>query len=94
MKDPVRTIKRIRLSEKASLSQEKHNAYVLEVEPKATKIEIRQAVEKMFDVKAVSVNTCRYDGKARRQRRSDAGTTAAWKKAVVTLKDGDTIEFV
>jgi len=94
MKDPVRIVKRIRLSEKASLSQEKNNAYVLQVESKATKIDIKQAVGKMFDVTVVSVNTCNYDGKERRKRRADAGRGASWKKAVVKLKEGDSIDFV
>ncbi len=58
--------------------------YSFKVDEKATKTEIRQAIEKLFDVKVVAVNTCRYDGKEKRQRYA-LGRTPSWKKAVVTI---------
>ncbi len=66
--------------------------YTFRVPLAATKIEIRQAVEQIFKVKVEAVNTMRYEGKMKRlgrfqSRRSD------WKKAIVTLKPGETIEF-
>jgi len=65
--------------------------YSFKVDIRATKPEIRSAIEKLFDVKVKSVNTIRYDGKEKRQRQS-VGMTPSWKKAVVTIatvsKDG------
>ena len=58
--------------------------YTFTVAQTATKTEIRNAVEKLFGVKVVAVNTCRYDGKVKRQRYV-SGLTPSWKKAVVTI---------
>ena len=58
----------------------------------ATKIQIRQAVEQIFKVKVQAVNTMRYEGKMKRLGRTQ-GRRSDWKKAVVTLKPGDTIEL-
>ena len=67
--------------------------YVFEVAPTAGKIEIKNAVEKIFGVKVAKVNTINCLGKLRRQGVSQ-GFTAAWKKAIVTLtEDSKTIEF-
>jgi len=94
MSDLHQTIKRIRLSEKATLGQEKHNAYVFEVDGSANKIQIKQAVERLYGKKVESVNTANFAGKLRRQRTALAGRSNHWKKAVVTLKKGETIELV
>jgi large subunit ribosomal protein L23 len=59
----------------------------------ANKVEIRQAVEKIFKVKVKKVNTLRVMGKARR-RGWASGRTPDWKKAMVTLNEGDTIEIL
>jgi len=93
MKDIFRVINTIRLSEKATLLNETNNEYVFEVDTKANKLEIKQAVQQIFGKKVAAVRTMQYDGKARRKRRPDAGTTAKWKKAVVRLKDGEKIEL-
>ena len=67
--------------------------YTFEVDRHANKIEIKEAVEKIFDVKVASVNTMNFKGKARR-RGYTSGSTAAWKKAIVTLTaDSKGIEF-
>ncbi len=58
--------------------------YSFKVDERATKTEIRHAVEKLFNVKVVAVNTVRYDGKVKRQR-GIPGTTPSFKKAVVTI---------
>ena len=87
-------ITRIRLSEKATLAQEKNNEYVFEVERKANKSQIKHAVEKLFGKKVVSVNTANYDGKLKRQRTAYAGRSNHWKKAVVKLKEGETLDLV
>ena len=94
MRDIYSVIDTIRLSEKATLLQEENNEYVFKVSRKANKLEIKRAVEQLFGVKVTDVRTCNYNGKARRERRADAGRTAQWKKAIVRLKDGDSIDLV
>lgn len=66
--------------------------YVFEVDPRANKTQIKQAVEAMFDVKVRKVNTSRVPGKLRR-RGLDVGRTREWKKATVTLAPGQSIEI-
>jgi len=94
MKDLSQVIKNIRLSEKATLLGERSNDYVFNVDVRANKIEIRQAVEKLFGKKVVGVRTLNVTGKAKRERRADAGRTNHWKKAIVRLKEGDKIDLV
>ena len=81
----------ILLTEKASRLRDK-NQLVFEVARTANKIEIKDAIQKMFQVTVLDVNTLQYRGKMRRMGRGYA-KTQNWKKAVVTLKDGDTIQF-
>ena len=66
--------------------------YTFRVPLAATKVQIRQAVEQIFKVKVQAVNTMRYEGKMKRLGRTQ-GRRSDWKKAVVTLKPGDAIEF-
>ena len=66
------------------------NSYVFKVKSDANKVEIAKAVEALFKVTVVSVNTITVPGKLKRQGRSQ-GLTPQWKKAIVTLKDGDRI---
>jgi large subunit ribosomal protein L23 len=84
-------IKTVRLTEKGTRQGEKFNQYTVVADRRATKPQIRQAVQELFKVKVVRVNTLNVRGKPRRQRTSQAGTTLTWKKAIVTLKDGDKI---
>jgi large subunit ribosomal protein L23 len=93
MNEPQDLIQKIALTEKATLLGEKQNKYVFRVAPRANKLQIKNAIEKLFGKTVVSVNTCNYAGKVRRERRADQGRTAAWKKAIVTLKDGEKIEL-
>jgi large subunit ribosomal protein L23 len=93
MKEPTQIIANIRLTEKASLLGERNNQYVFRVAPHANKIEIKQAIEKLFGKKAVRVNTSQHAGKKKRERRADFGRKAHWKKAVVTLAEGEKIEL-
>ncbi|MEI6871581.1 MAG: 50S ribosomal protein L23 [Verrucomicrobiota bacterium] len=86
-------IRNVRLTEKASLLTESLNKYVFEVSVHANKIEIRKAIEELFGKKVVSVNTSNHFGKARRKRTAAAGYTADWKKAVVTLAAGESLEL-
>jgi len=93
MKEPTQIVANIRLTEKASLLGERNNQYVFRVATDANKIEIKQAIEKLFGKKVVRVNTAQYAGKKKRERRADFGRKTHWKKAVVTLAEGDKIEL-
>jgi large subunit ribosomal protein L23 len=84
-------IKTVRLTEKGTRQGEKYNQYTVVADPRANKTQIRQAVQELFKVKVTRVNTMNVHGKARRKRTAQAGTTSAWKKAIVTLKEGDKI---
>ena len=94
MKDIFQVIDTIQLSEKATLLSETSNEYVFKVDRRANKLEIREAVEKLFGKKVAAVRTANYRGKKKRERRSDFGRTKHWKKAFVRLEDGETIELV
>jgi large subunit ribosomal protein L23 len=94
MKDIYQVIKNVHLSEKATLLQETNNEIVLVVDRKATKIEIKQAVQQLFGKKVEGIRTSNVAGKLKRQRRADAGRTANWKKAVVRLKQGESLDLV
>jgi large subunit ribosomal protein L23 len=80
------------LTEKSTNQLERHNAYAFVVDKGANKIEIAKAVEKLFGVKVDAVRTMHYRGKERRVGRW-TGRRAAWKKAVVTLQPGESIEI-
>ena len=84
-------IKTVRLTEKGTRQSEKLNQYTVKADPRANKAEIRQAVQELFKVHVTKVNTLNVRGKSRRQRTTQAGQTSNWKKAIVTLKDGDKI---
>ena len=94
MNEPYDLVQTVVLTEKATLLGEKQNQYVFRVAPRANKIQIKQAVETLFKKKVVSVNTCNYAGKKKRERRADYGRKPHWKKAIVTLKEGEKIDFV
>lgn len=81
------------LTEKSTLMSEKQNKYVFRVHPRANKIQIKRAVERIFQKKVIAVNTSNYSGKWTRVR-GPLGRKAKWKKAIVTLKEGDKIELV
>jgi len=90
---PEQVIKRpIILTEKSRVLQEGGNQVVFEVDRRANKIEIRNAVQSLFKVTVTDVNTLVIRGKMRRMGRGVA-KTQNWKKAIVTLKSGDSIKF-
>ena len=96
MNEPYDLIQTVRLTEKASLLSEKQNKYVFRVSPRANKIQIKQAIKDMYNVTVESVNTMRVPGKIRTRYTKTGftkGSTGAYKKAVVTLKKGETIDF-
>ena len=77
-----------------SMAESENKKYVFEVDRGATKIEIAKAVEEVFGVKVVKVNTLHVTGKLKRTGRYPAGRQSSWKKAVVTLADDSkSIEF-
>jgi len=84
-------VKTVRLTEKGTRQGEKLNQYTVRADPRANKVQIRQAVQELFKVKVVRVNTMNVRGKPRRQRTKQEGVTSDWKKAIVTLKKGDKI---
>lgn len=90
MKSPYDIILRPVITEK-SMEQMAEGKYTFIVAPKATKPEIRRAVEELFDVDVVKVNTLNMRGKWRRVGRF-AGRRPDWKKAIVTLKEGQRIK--
>ncbi|HEX5218865.1 MAG TPA: 50S ribosomal protein L23 [Verrucomicrobiae bacterium] len=86
-------IKTVRLTEKGTRQGEKYNQYTVKADRLASKPQIKRAVEELFKVKVLKVNTLNVRGKFRRQRTSQAGQAPDWKKAIVTLKEGDKISL-
>jgi large subunit ribosomal protein L23 len=80
------------VTEKSTLVTEKANQVVFKVRSEASKDKIRLAVEELFKVTVTEIRTSNYMGKMRRRGRS-VGRQRDWKKAYVTLKEGDRIEF-
>lgn len=80
------------VTEKTTIQKEESNKVVFEVDGRANKIEIKNAVQKLFNVSVIDVAVMNYRGKRKRLGRS-MGKRPDWKKAVVTLKQGETIEF-
>jgi large subunit ribosomal protein L23 len=92
MRGPQEIIEAPLISEKGSLLAEKTQQVLFKVRPDANKIEVRKAVETLFKVKVVRVRMARYLGKTRRVGRS-MGRRSQWKKAYVTLREGEKIDF-
>lgn len=90
--EPHQIILRPLVTEKGMHLSEAHNQYSFAVNPLASKVQIRHAVEDLFDVKVEKVRTQSRKGKPRRHR-FKFGRTKGWKKAVVTLNREDNIEF-
>ncbi len=93
MNEPTDLIQTICLTEKATLLSETRNQYVFKVVPRATKPQIKRAIEFLFKKSVVAVNTANYAGKKKRERRADFGRRPHWKKAIITLKEGDKIDL-
>jgi len=92
MYDPRQIIIRPIVSEKSFGIMEEQNRYTFEVAKTATKPQIADAIEAIFEVKVLKVNVMNVSGKPRRVRQA-LGKTRSWKKAIVSLKAGDTIEI-
>lgn len=89
---PSQVIRKPIITEKSTIERELHNIVSFAVDPRANKLEIKTAVETLFDVVVVNVRTSRQRGKLRRVGRH-SGRRPAWKKARVQLREGDSIEF-
>jgi len=92
MRGPQEIIRAPLVSEKGTLLTESANQVLFKVRPEANKIEVKKAVESLFKVKVVKVRIARYLGKIRRVGRN-MGRRPEWKKAYVTLREGDKIDF-
>jgi large subunit ribosomal protein L23 len=84
-------IKTVRVTEKGTMQAERNNQYTVVADRRANKTQIRHAVQELFKVKVLDVQTLNVRGKERRKRTVAAGRAPNWKKAVVTLKEGDKI---
>ena len=81
------------ITEKSTDLTGKYNKYSFAVDRRANKIEIKKAIQELFKVKVLKVNTVKMRGKQRRVRFRQ-GKTPDWKKTVVTLREGDKIELI
>jgi large subunit ribosomal protein L23 len=89
-------LKKPLLTEKITRLTEKLNRYAFKVDHRANKIQIKGAVEQMYGVNVTAVNTMKYVGKLKtRNTKAGAvsGRSATYKKAIITLKDGEVIDF-
>ena len=84
--DDINVIVRPLVTEKGTHFAGKQNAYTFAVNPKANKVQIRNAVERLYNVKVLDVRTMNYKGKPRRRGRS-IGQTRNWKKAMIVLHE-------
>ncbi len=92
MREAYQIIRRPLITEKGTDLRDQTNQYLFEVAGDANKIEIKRAVETLFRVKVRQVRTLSVKGKTKRLGRF-VGRTSGWKKAIATLKEGETIEF-
>jgi large subunit ribosomal protein L23 len=86
-------IKTMRVTEKGTRQSEKYNQYTVVADRRANKAEIRLAVQELFQVKVIKVNTLNVRGKLRRARTPFEGNAPGWKKAIVTLRKEDKISL-
>ncbi len=93
MKNTYSVIRGPMLTEKGTLLKETENKVLFKVAKSANKIEIKKAVEEIFKVKVDRVTTMNYAGKIKKMGRF-AGKRPDWKKAIVTLKKGEKLEFI
>ncbi len=90
--DYYQIVKRPLSSEKSVGDRETSNSYHFEVDRKVNKIQVKEAIEKLFEVKVLAVRTLNKVGKTRKHR-NKIFKTSGWKKAIVTLKEGDQIDL-
>jgi large subunit ribosomal protein L23 len=93
MRAPREILLRPLMTEKSVRQKEEQNTVAFRVRPDANKVEIRTAVESVFNVKVTAVRTASFEGKLKRMGRYE-GRRPNWKKAIVTLAEGHKIDFV
>jgi large subunit ribosomal protein L23 len=93
MKEARNIIQGLLVTEKGTRLVEGGNQYLFKVDRAANKIDIKRAVEEAFSVHVTKVNTMNRVGKRKRERTIRYGRTAGWKRAVVTLRQGDSIDL-
>ena len=93
MRDPRSVLYRPLMTEKSMRQKEEQNSVTFQVARDANKVEIRQAVEKVFNVKVATVRTASHEGKWKRMGKHE-GRRPSWKKAIVTLAPGHKIDLV
>ncbi|MFO7870309.1 MAG: 50S ribosomal protein L23 [Kiritimatiellia bacterium] len=81
------------VTEKGTELSAAQNKYFFKVDRKANKLEIRKAVEEMFNVTVTNVNTANFSGKKKRERTVNYGRTSNWKRAIISLKESDSIDL-
>jgi large subunit ribosomal protein L23 len=89
-------LKKPLITEKVAQLTEKLNRYAFKVDHRANKIQIKSAIEQMYGVNVAAVNTMKYVGKLKSRNTKAgmvSGRSATYKKAIITLKDGETIDF-
>jgi large subunit ribosomal protein L23 len=86
-------LRRPRITEKSVFQQNAHGHYTFQIHPDANKQQVKEAVQRLFDVKVTAVKIQNYAGKTRRTRMG-SGQKADWKKAIVVLASGQTLEGV
>jgi len=86
-------IKTVRITEKGTLQAERFNKYTVVADRRASALQIKHAVQDLFKVKVVKVNTSTVHGKERRKNTKAHGWSSDWKKAVVTLKAGEKLDL-
>lgn len=92
MNDPRQVVRRPIVTEKSTIEREVGNIVTFAVDLRSNKIEIKSAIEKLFDVHVLDVRTSKVHGKKRRIGKF-SGYRPSWKKARVRLREGDSIEF-
>lgn len=90
--EAYQTLLRPVITEKGTTLKDENNQIIFEVDPRSNKSEIKKAVEKLFKVKVLSVHTQNRLGKRKRLGRT-IGRRKNWKKAIVTLREGDRVEY-
>ncbi len=93
MKDAYAVVQKLLLTEKGTRLSEGENKYLFKVHPAANKQDVKDAIEELFSVHVLKVNTMNRRGKKKRERTANFGRTAGWKRAVVTLQEGESIDL-
>jgi large subunit ribosomal protein L23 len=91
--NPYEIVKKPIITERTTMLRDKYNKYVFDVNNKANKIQIKKAIEQLFNVTVTKINTTIVTGKLRRYGKF-SGYRQDWKKAIVTLKKGNEIKII